>query len=87
MGDMIFAWAKEHFYFVLMSAGILVVIGCILDWKWITRFSSGWKMPFIRAFIEEMYGKEARYKFERFIMLVCGFILIICGLIFWYFYG
>lgn len=85
--EQIFSLAKAHFYFVVLGGGLIIVIGCVFDWKWITRFASGWKMPLIRAFIEEMYGVEARCKFERFVMLGCGVVLIICGLAFWHFYG
>lgn len=87
MEQQIILYAKEHFYFVIITIGVIVVVGCIFDWKWITRIDSPWKMPFIRAFIEVHYGVEARYKFERIFTFIAGVLITIIGLVYWYFCG
>lgn len=87
MGEQIIAYGKAYFYFIMIAVGIIVVVGCIFNWQWIIRIGSPSKLPLIRAFIEEVYGIEGRYKFERFVNFLCGVLLIILGLAYWHFYG
>lgn len=87
MGDQIVAYAKEYFYFVIIAGGAIIVIGCIFKWDWATRISSPSKLPFIRGFIEGLFGEEARYKFERAVSFICGVLLILIGIFYWHVYG
>lgn len=87
MGKEMINLGKQFFYYILMGAGVLVTVGAILDWKWITRISSPTKLGFIRNWIEEIYGIEGRYRFERFIIFICGIVLFIAGVVYWYFYN
>lgn len=86
MGELIIQYGREYFYFVLIAVGIFVVLGYMLDWKWMTRMNSHSKLIFIRTLIEKNFGVEGRYKFERFVTLICGIILIILGLVYYRFY-
>lgn len=87
MVDHFMAYAKAHFHFVIMAAGVLIVVGCIFNWQWAARIVSPSKLPLLRAFIEGLHGTEARYKFERAVSFVCGVILITIGLLYRHLYG
>ena len=86
MENQLLEFAKEHFYYILMACGLLIIIGSILDWKWITRISSPVKFGAIRTWIEEVYGIEARYRFERVIIFICGVVILVVGIIYWHYY-
>lgn len=86
MENQLFEFTKEHFYYILMVCGLLIIIGAILNWKWITRISSPVKFGAIRTWIEEVYGIEARYRFERVIIFICGVVILVAGIIYWHYY-
>lgn len=87
MAEQIIDLGKQYFYFVLIAVGLLVVVGSILDWKWISRINSPTTLSTIRIWIEKTQGVEARYRFERWAMGVCGVVLIGVGFVYWWFVG
>ncbi|GEM_PF-642416 len=82
MGEEIFTWAREHFEFVLIAAGVLILIGVIFDWKWITRIQSPSTLTASRAVAEGLHGEKGRLRFERFMTGVAGVLLILAGAVF-----
>lgn len=78
--------ANKYFYFIFILIGLFIIIGAILDWKWLTRMESSSKLAGIRAFIEGLHGVEGRYKFERFITFCVGLIIFIAGIFYWYYH-
>lgn len=87
MSGQIMELGKQYFYLLFIAVGLLVVIGSVLDWKWISRINSPTTLSTIRTWIETTQGIEARYRFERWAMCVCGVILIIVGTVYWWLVG
>ena len=65
-----------HFEYVLIAGGLLILIGAILDWKWVSSTTVGDKAR--HAFIFEMWGEKG----YRVFIGLCGLGLIICGLVY-----
>ena len=65
-----------HFEYVLIAGGLLILIGAILDWKWVSSATVGDKAR--HAFIFEVWGERG----YRVFIGICGLILVICGLVF-----
>ena len=72
----IFEFLRRHFEYVLIAGGLLFLIGAILDWKWVSSSTVGYKSR--HAFIFEMWGEKG----YRVFIVICGLGLIICGLVF-----
>lgn len=87
MAEQIMAFGKQYFYFVFMAVGLLVLVGSVLDWKWISRINSPTTLSTVRNWIEMTRGIEARYRFERFAMGFCGVMLIFVGIAYWWLVG
>lgn len=85
MGEQIIAYGKEYFYVVFILVGALIVLGCIRNWSWATSILSPSTLPGLRGFIEGLHGVEARHRFERWVNLICGVVLIITGVVYWLF--
>ncbi len=78
-------FSPRTFSLSFIGIGIFIIIACIFDWKWMTRIVSPAKLSGIRAFIEELHGVEVRYKFKRFIIFVCGILLLFIGVLYWFY--
>ncbi|OKL45902.1 hypothetical protein [Boudabousia marimammalium] len=77
---------QTHFYYVLLGAGLLIMIGAIRDWAWATDFSA-WKMRITREFIAETNGREGLHQFERWMSFAAGMLLTISGGIYYWYLG
>lgn len=84
MGEHIIAWLQERFYVVMITVGVLIVVGCLRNWKWISRMQSSSDLAGTRAFVEGLHGRAARHKFERGLMFLVGVTLIITGALYWW---
>lgn len=85
MADQILAWLQAHYYYVLMAGGAFVMFGCWRNWEWMARIGSPTKLQFLRIFIEEVHGVEARYKFERAVTFIAGLVIFLVGAFYgWY---
>lgn len=65
-----------HFEYVLIAGGLLILIGAILDWKWVSSATVGDKAR--HAFIFEVWGERG----YRVLIGICGLVLVICGLVY-----
>lgn len=65
-----------HFECVLIAGGLLILIGAILDWKWVSSATVGDKAR--HAFIFEVWGERG----YRVLIGICGLVLVICGLVY-----
>ena len=65
-----------HFEYVLIVGGLLILIGAILDWKWVSSATVGDKAR--HAFIFEVWGERG----YRVLIGICGLVLVICGLVY-----
>lgn len=77
-------WLSAHFYWLLIAAGVVVLIGALRNWEWVVRIQSASTLAGLRGFIEGLYGVKGRLKFERFLMGAVGFLLILSGLAYAY---
>uniref|UniRef100_A0AB33JI84 Immunity protein 17 n=1 Tax=Prevotella sp. GTC17260 TaxID=3236796 RepID=A0AB33JI84_9BACT len=81
MGEQIINYGKEHYYWVLMGGGLLILIGAIRNWKWVVEPTKEDENNGLKYFIIYVFGVEA----YRFLMGFCGLALIVLGMIFWYY--
>ena len=65
-----------HFEYVLIAGGLLILIGDLLDWKWVSSATVGDKAR--HAFIFEVWGERG----YRVLIGICGLVLVICGLVY-----
>ena len=72
----IFEFLRRHFEYVLIAGGLLILIGAILDWKWVSSATVGDKAR--HAFIFEVWGERG----YRVLIGICGLVLVICGLVY-----
>ena len=72
----IFEFLRSHFEYVLIAGGLLILIGAILDWKWVSSATVGDKAR--HAFIFEVWGERG----YRVLIGICGLVLVICGLVY-----
>ncbi len=87
MDNMVLELGRRYFYFLLMAVGALVIAGSVLNWEWISRIGSPTKLGVIREFVEKLWGMEARLRFERLVMLLCGVVIFLSGVFYWHIYG
>ena len=74
--ETIFEFLRAHFEYVLIAGGLLILIGAILDWKWVSSATVGDKAR--HAFIFEVWGERG----YRVLIGICGLVLVICGLVY-----
>lgn len=72
----IFEFLRSYFEYVLITGGLLFLIGAILDWKWVSSATVGDKAR--HAYIFEMWVEKG----YRVFIGLCGLILAICGLVY-----
>ena len=72
----IFEFLRSHFEYVLIAGGLLILIGAILDWKWVSSATVSDKAR--HAFIFEVWGERG----YRVLIGICGLVLVICGLVY-----
>ena len=85
MVEWINAQAHEHFQWVLIGLGALVMVGSALNWRWMTDMpvSNLWGT---RKTIEEVHGEKARYFFERCFTFLMGLVLVLFGAVAFFLY-
>jgi len=81
MGEQIINYGKEHYYWVMMAGGLLILIGAIRNWTWVVEPTKDDESNGFKYFIIYVFGVEA----YRILMGLCGIILIVLGIIFWYY--
>ncbi len=81
MGEQIVNYGKEHYYWVLMGGGILILIGAIRNWKWVVNPTKEDERDVFKFLILSMFGVPG----FRILMALCGIALIVVGIIFWYY--
>lgn len=81
MGDKIISYGKEHYYFVLIVVGLIILIGAIRNWKWVVNPTKEDEHNCFKFFILSMFGIAG----FRILMALCGIALIGAGAIFWYY--
>jgi len=81
MGEQIINYGKEHYYWVFMGAGLLILIGAIRNWEWVVEPTKEDESNAFKYFILYVFGKEA----YRALMALCGMALIVLGGVFWYY--
>lgn len=74
----IFEYLKAHYQFVLIGFGLILIVGSILKWKWILEPSGKMKNSFIFSIIIDKWGESGL----RFIHIILGILLIVCGVLF-----
>lgn len=72
---------KSYAELVIILVGLLIFLGAILDWKWLTDKKYLSKSKGLQHFIYEFWGQKA----YRFFIGFLGLILTITGFIFLYF--
>lgn len=75
IGDQILAGLREHFEYVLIAVGLLILVGAIRGWGWISHLDRG---NAFMHFIWELWGERGM----RVLMALCGLVLIICGVVY-----
>ena len=75
--EQVIAYLKLHWQYVVIAGGILVFIGAIFRWRWISDPTGANPLGFGR-FIYDAFGPFAYRIFMGFL----GFLLIVCGVFF-----
>lgn len=75
IGNQILAGLREHFEYVLIAVGLLILVGAIRGWGWIRHLDRG---NAFMHFIWELWGERGM----RVVMALCGLVLIICGVVY-----
>lgn len=74
--DNIIKFLRQYYQFVVIAVGLILLIGSIRNWKWITEASLNKEHK--HHFIFAMWGKQG----YRAFMGIAGLILIVLGIIF-----
>lgn len=74
--DKVIEFLKQHYQFPVIGVGLLLLIGAIRNWKWVTEASLNEERK--HYFIFAMWGKEGYRTFVG----IAGFILIVLGIVF-----
>lgn len=74
--DEVFEWLKAYYQYVLITGGLLFLIGAIRDWKWLYQATVEDKARYV--FIFEVWGEKG----YRIFIGICGLLLVICGVVF-----
>lgn len=71
-------YLKAHFEYVFIFAGLLILIGAICNWKWITQPTQEDKNDGFKGTIIDIFGQQG----YRVLMGLCGAALIVCGVLY-----
>ena len=72
---------KFHYQYLLIIAGLVVIIGAILDWNWISNYGKVGRRRLVRSIIRSKFGEAGVRKYERAVTGFAGAMLIVCGII------
>ncbi len=76
--DNIFEVLKANYEFVFMGIGAFILLGAIMNWKWLVNPNSSTNKTSLEAFVIRNFG-AAGY---RVLMGLLGLLLLGCGAVF-----
>ncbi len=69
---------KLHYEYVLILSGIFLMLGAMLNWKWMNECNTADAGNFWKRLVYEKWGVLG----FRVLNFLCGFVLALCGMLF-----
>ena len=77
--EQLMAFLQKHWQFTIIGCGLLIIIGALLNWRWVCEFDHRRVRPFaFDTLVHDFFGDQG----YRFLMGISGLVIILCGLVF-----